>query len=186
VYDDCLGWFKKIRARIIVQRRLEFIKAFHRRTHLLARDETFGSWHPKDWDKYIDIFFYEFYDQVKIRIIIERPKGFHTQAAIDKRKRWWIPLVVDLYKNLNVEFDISQKKDFFPIANLHKMISDIWWSFMLPLSGSLFFWVWGFFILLNDEFFGYFLLVAGLITPLQIIYEVYQIRKRLRELYPDR
>lgn len=114
-------------------------------------DVEYWNWHPKNWEKNIDLFFYKIDDQVRVRFIIERPEGFHTKAAIEKRRRWWVILVLDLYKSLNIEVDSSHEKKFFPVTNLRKMKSDILHSFSLPLFGSLVMLVWGFHSILTDE-----------------------------------
>ena len=189
VYDDCLVWLKKIHANIIIQKRPEFIKAFHLPPEMLtqvAGEAEFWNWHPKNWEKIIDLFFYKINDHVRIRFIIERPEGFHTEAAINKRRRWWVILVLDLYKSLNIEVDSSHEKKFFPFNNLRKMKSDIWRSFTLPLFGSLVMFVWGFHIIHSDSSIGYIFILAAVFIPIRVIYENFLIRKRMRELYPDR
>ena len=188
VYDDCLAWLNKIHANIIIQKRPEFIKAFHLPPDMLTQviDVEYWNWHPKNWEKNIDLFFYKIDDQVRVRLIIERPEGFHTKAAIEKRRRWWVILVLDLYKSLNIEVDSSHKKKFFSVTNLRKMKSDILHSFSLPLFGSLVMLVWGFHSILTDERIGYLFILAAVYIPLRVIYENFLIQKRIRELYPGR
>jgi hypothetical protein len=189
VYDECVSWLKNINATQIENDRPEFIKAIHN-PGMTPREPrvsiTYWALYPRDWKKTIEINLETNEGQVNLRASIGLPTGFFTSAAIEKRRRWWIMLVLDLFEHLHLDVDNSQKRAFFPYMNLRYMITDIWSSFALPLIGSIIFWVWGYITITNNDNFGYFLLLAGVIGPIRVLYHDNEIRKRIRELHPDR
>jgi hypothetical protein len=168
--------------------RPELIKAIHNPGDAFERitHPSYWAWHPRDWKKTIEIHLETNEGQVNLRVSIGSPKGFFSPAAIEKRRRWWIMLVLDLFEHLHLDVNDSQKKAFLPHMNLRYMITDIWSSFAFPLIGSIILWVWGYSLITNNDNVGYFLLLGGFIGPIRVLYYDNEIRKRIRKFYPDR
>jgi len=187
VYDDCVGWLQLIKAIIREENKPSSIRAFHDYVDpLVSGSDIQWNWHPKDYPKYIVIKFNKTDSAVNLRFIIEKPKGFFTQASISKYRRWWILLFIGLLKHLNIDDDLTYSKKFVSKTNLEKMKRDILRGFSLPLLFSLIICASGIYLLIKDEVVGSIFLIGALFVPLRVFYEGYLLRKRLRILYPEK
>ena len=187
VYDECVEWVKSIKGVIREENRPSLIRVFHRYVDPLVSDTDTGwNWHPKNLAKYIVITLTEQDRAVHLRFTIERPRGFFTQEAIEKYRRWWIPYLVDLFNRLKLDENFNLSRQYISKSNLEKMRSDIRREFLLPFLFSLIMGVVGIYLLMNRDSLGALFTIGGLFVPIRVIYEDQQLKKRLKELYPDR
>jgi hypothetical protein len=187
VYDDCIDWLKSIKGVIREWNRPSLIRVYHNYLDPLVSDTDTGwNWHPKNLAKYIVITLTEQDRAVLLRFIIERPRGFFTQEAVDKYRRWWILFLVGLFKHLKLDEDLARSRQYISKSNLEKMRGDIRRAFLLPFLFSLIMGVVGIYLLMNGDSVGAIFMIGGLFVPIRVLYEDHQLKKRLQELYPDR
>ncbi|MBC8223383.1 hypothetical protein H8E65_02265 [Candidatus Bathyarchaeota archaeon] len=187
VYDDCVEWVRSIKAVIREENKPFLIKAFHYyEDPLVSTPDSGWDWHPKNFAKTIVIILDNAEEAVHFRFIIERPIGFFTSAAIEKYRRWWILYLVALLNHLKLDDDLSKSKQYISRSNLEKMSSDIKREFRFPILFSIIMGIVGIYLLMNRDSIGVIFVIGGLFVPIRVVYEDQRLKKRIREIYPER
>ena len=113
VYDSCLSWLKIKKAKIVEERRPNFVKALH------GRGE--GIW-AQDTGKFFIIELVQKYDcTVIVKFQIPPLKWLLKRKKPYIYHFWWYQYIEELWTHLGVTINETYLKRLYPYTNLKKM-----------------------------------------------------------------
>ena len=182
VYDDCLSWLKKKQATIKQEDKPFYLQATHIEHHGGRFIRVF---------KWIDIQLTEAQASVTINIKIDPPEGItltRSQRRLEQYRLSWKTYVIGLWRNIGVEFNQNVERQVFSYELLENQVTSINRRIYLMIGLTLLFLTGRSLSGISSEVSRILssFTVMNILVLIALYYQMMKMKKRVRELYPDR
>lgn len=174
LYEDCLSWLRMKKAKIVEEKRPNFVKALH------GRGE--GVW-AQDTGKFFIIKLVQKNDfNVIVKFQIPPLKWLLKREKPYIYHLWWYQYIEQLWTHLGVTINETYLKRLYPYTNLKKMKKR---NFLVFYFLTIVFGISIVVFLLGAPFMIVLPVGLWILTAYPRLLEANKLNKKMRKLYPD-